>query len=186
VWAVRAESHHEPMRGTDPWLVIGVALIAATAAIIGAVIAAVTAGKRQKRELEHDRDLATLDDRRVVLDEAAQLLLRLKRDIENAELVTFTPEFKYEFPSTVDERWAEIQHVEARLIIRLGIDHRATEAFREVVRAIEELRNWFANAEQEYQQRLPLGLPPTGGKEERARVREAIASFLVEAKRAAS
>lgn len=40
--------------GTDPWLVVGVALIAATAALLGAVIAARTAGTRQKEQLAHE------------------------------------------------------------------------------------------------------------------------------------
>jgi hypothetical protein len=40
--------------GTDPWLVVGVALIAATAALLGAVIAARTASTRQKEQLAHE------------------------------------------------------------------------------------------------------------------------------------
>lgn len=39
--------------GTDPWLI---GLIAASAAITGAIIAGLTADWRQKRELEHDRE----------------------------------------------------------------------------------------------------------------------------------
>jgi hypothetical protein len=38
----------------DPWLVVGVALIAATAALLGAVIAARTAAARQKQQHAHD------------------------------------------------------------------------------------------------------------------------------------
>jgi hypothetical protein len=46
-------------------------VLAATTALTGAVIAAFTAGRRQKRELKHDRDLKDLTELRDVLDEAA-------------------------------------------------------------------------------------------------------------------
>ena len=73
--------------GIDTWLLIVVALIAAGAAIAGAVIAAVTAVKLQRRRLSHDtgrqglalgndRRIASLDARRRVLNGAAELLLR--------------------------------------------------------------------------------------------------------------
>jgi hypothetical protein len=41
--------------GTNPWLVVGVALIAATAALLGAIIAARTAATRQKEQLANEQ-----------------------------------------------------------------------------------------------------------------------------------
>lgn len=190
---------------TDPWLVIGVAAITATAVLIAAIIAAISAGRRQKRELghaverqkrdldesadrqkrelSHDRELAALDDRRAVLDEAAQLLLGMSRDVEK-----FRPsmdEIGYEFPTDLDKAMAETRNVEARLIIRLGIDHVATEAFREVVRVVNDTRSLVESANRfveehgsrEFRQQV---------EEREIEMRRVLSSFLVSAKDAAS
>ena len=61
---------------TNQWVTVGVALIAAVTALIGAAIAAITAGRRQRRELGHDRELADVGELRAVLDEAAGNLAR--------------------------------------------------------------------------------------------------------------
>ena len=41
---------------SDPWLTVGIALIAAVAALSGALIAAVTAGRRQRAQLQATRN----------------------------------------------------------------------------------------------------------------------------------
>jgi hypothetical protein len=178
---------------TDPWLVIGVAAIAATAAIIAAIIAAATAGKRQERELRHaedrqvrelahDRELAALDDRRKVLDEAAELLLRLNLDLERLPIAH---EFAAFPPSA--QGHAEVQHVEARLIIRLGIDHPVIEAFRDVVRAMNDVAETKGEIPEPDAYDVPLP-PDDRAKLEnvRAKLRGELESFLSRAKDAAS
>jgi hypothetical protein len=70
---------------SNPWLTVAVALIAAVTALIGAAIAAITAGRRQRRELAHDRELADVGELRAVLDEAAGNLARADRAMHKAE-----------------------------------------------------------------------------------------------------
>ena len=55
----------------NPALTIGVAVIAAGAALLGALIAALTANHRQSQQLGHDRARADISELRGVLDEAA-------------------------------------------------------------------------------------------------------------------
>jgi hypothetical protein len=81
--------------GNDPWLTVGIALIAAVAALSGALIAAVTAGRRQRtqlrhdaerqqNELQHDRALAELSELRGVLDEASRDITTAEREMFDA------------------------------------------------------------------------------------------------------
>lgn len=70
--------------GARPWVTIGVAAIAATAALIGATVAAITAGRRQSRQLKHDRELADLTELRVVLDTAARNIVAADRTMQRA------------------------------------------------------------------------------------------------------
>ena len=58
--------------GTDH--TVFVALLAAATALAGAAIAAITAGRRQRSQLQHDRDLKDLAELREVLDEATVAL----------------------------------------------------------------------------------------------------------------
>ena len=80
---------------SDPWLTVGIALIAAVAALSGALIAAVTAGRRQRAqlqadaerqrtELRHERMLAELSELRGVLDDASRDITRAERAMLNA------------------------------------------------------------------------------------------------------
>ena len=80
---------------SDPWLTVGIALIAAVAALSGARIAAVTAGRRQRAqlqadaerqrtELRHERMLAELAELRGVLDDAARDITDAERAMLNA------------------------------------------------------------------------------------------------------
>jgi hypothetical protein len=71
---------------SNPWVTIVVALIAATAALTGAGIAAITAGRRQKRELDHDRTLADVSELRAVLDDAAGNVARAERAMASVAL----------------------------------------------------------------------------------------------------
>ena len=96
---------------TDPLVL---AVIAAGAALVGAVIAAYTAGRRQKRQLGHNlllqtaqlshdlskhkeqlrnaRVLEALDDRRGALDQAVELLLRYReRAVIGLRMLSKTP-----------------------------------------------------------------------------------------------
>jgi hypothetical protein len=68
--------------GTNAWLVVGVALIAATAALLGAMIAAWTAGTRQKEQLasENQRQTEALVAERERLDK--QLASEKQRQAE--------------------------------------------------------------------------------------------------------
>ncbi|WP_125802256.1 hypothetical protein [Actinoplanes sp. ATCC 53533] len=66
-------------------MTIIVALIAASAALIGATIAAVTAGRRQQRQLDHDRQLADVTELRAVLDEAAGNLADAERAMQTVQ-----------------------------------------------------------------------------------------------------
>ena len=80
---------------SDPALTIAIAVIAAVAALVGAVIAAWTAGRRQQRQLNHDRErqrdqlahdreLADLSELRTLLDECAVMLSSTFHSYANA------------------------------------------------------------------------------------------------------
>jgi uncharacterized membrane-anchored protein YhcB (DUF1043 family) len=120
--------------GNDPWLTIGIALIAALAALAGALIAAVTAAKRQQQqlahdaqrqqaELQHNRKQAELSELRSVLDDAS-------RDITTAERVMLdategwiqegaaSDELQAAMASSFDAMWGSAQ----RILLRLGPD----------------------------------------------------------------
>lgn len=67
--------------GTTPAVTLTVATIAAVTALIGATVAAVTAGRRQRRELAHDRELADVTELRSVLDAAGVTIERAARSM---------------------------------------------------------------------------------------------------------
>ncbi len=80
---------------SDPSLTIAIAVIAAVAALVGAIIAAWTAGRRQQRQLthegerqrnqlSHDRELADLSELRALLDECAVMLAATFHSYANA------------------------------------------------------------------------------------------------------
>ena len=119
---------------SDPWLTVGIALIAAVAALSGALIAAVTAGRRQRAqlqadaerqrtELRHERMLAELSELRGVLDDASRDITRAERAMLNATSAwiadgTVSDAQRNAFEESVDAMWGSSQ----RIRIRLGSD----------------------------------------------------------------
>jgi hypothetical protein len=120
--------------GSDPWLTVGIALIAATAALAGALIAAVSAGRRQRsqldadlgrqrEELAHDRALVELSELRGVLDDASRDITRGERAMLNATSAwiadgTVSDALRKALQQEVDAMWGSAQ----RIRIRLGTD----------------------------------------------------------------
>src|SRR5687768_11026597 len=84
---------------------------------------------------EHHRNIASHDDRRSVLDDAAALLLRI--DAVVGRFFVDIDEIGYDFPASLASLLSNVTHVEARLTIRLGEDHPATAKFRAATEAIE-------------------------------------------------
>jgi type II secretory pathway pseudopilin PulG len=119
---------------SDPWLTVGIALIAAVAALSGALIAAVTAGRRQRAqlqadaerqrtELRHERMLAELAELRGVLDDAARDITDGERAMLNATSAwiadgTVSDALRDALQGKVDAMWGSAQ----RIRIRLGSD----------------------------------------------------------------
>ncbi len=119
---------------SDPWLTVGIALIAAVAALSGALIAAVTAGRRQRAqlqadaerqrtELRHERMLAELAELRGVLDDAARDITDAERAMLNATSAwiadgTVSDALRDALQGKVDAMWGSAQ----RIRIRLGSD----------------------------------------------------------------
>jgi type II secretory pathway pseudopilin PulG len=120
--------------GSDPWLTVGIALIAATAALAGALIAAVSAGRRQRsqldadlgrqrEELAHDRALVELSELRGVLDDASRDITRAERAMLDATSAwiadgSVSDRLRIAFQESVDGMWGSAQ----RIRIRLGSD----------------------------------------------------------------
>jgi hypothetical protein len=120
---------------------IGVALIAAVAALVGAAIAAITAGRRQKRELAHDRELADVSELRAVLDEAAGNIAHAGRAMRQAreaqaEGRSLSDEVENDLKNTQDAMSGSAQ----RIRIRLGRGALLT-AYEKALDAQLEFRN---------------------------------------------
>ena len=114
---------------TNQWVTVGVALIAAVTALIGAAIAAITAGRRQRRELGHDRELADVGELRAVLDEAAGNLARARRAIHMAEA---TRPVSDDVEKELDKAQAAMSGSAQRIRIRLG-DGEAYTAYQKAL-----------------------------------------------------
>ena len=144
--------------GSDPWLTVGIALIAAVAALAGALIAAVSAAGRQRtqldsdlgrqrEELEHDRALVELSELRGVLDDASRDITRAERAMLNATSAwiadgTVSDALRDALQESVDAMWGRSQ----RIRIRLGSD-----LIREAYCA------FFERANEKYGSRAGLG-----------------------------
>ena len=116
---------------SDPWLTVGIALIAAVAALSGALIAAVTAGRRQRAQLEadaerqrtelrHERMLAELAELRGVLDDAARDITDAERAMLNATSAwivdgTMSDALRDALQGKVDAMWGSAQRIRIRL-----------------------------------------------------------------------
>lgn len=120
--------------GNDPWLTIGIALIAALAALAGALIAAVTAARRQRHQLEHDtlrqqaelrhdRKQAELSELRGVLDDASRDITSAERAMLDATHAWIqegaaSEELQADMADSFVAMWGSAQ----RILLRLGPD----------------------------------------------------------------
>jgi hypothetical protein len=134
------------MQATTPaWLLAVVPLITAAGVIAAQLVAARTARTRQERELRQERFLHTLEDRRKVLDDAAELALRYRerlaaalRQIEGSSSELTWAEPDPELAPLVAASRAdrfEFRRLEAQLIIRFGQEDEVTVAFSAVTTA---------------------------------------------------
>lgn len=101
------------------------------AAIVVAVITAVTTNRRQREALRHDRELADLADLRALLDEAAVAMRRSRDKFDN--LVKRFEELGKDLSDVSREELAEAGRtmlaLDARLIVRLGEEGPVTLPF---------------------------------------------------------
>jgi hypothetical protein len=120
--------------GNDPWLTVGIALVAAGAGLSGAMIAALNARRlqltqlkqdaaRQRLDLDHDRALVELSELRKVLDDASRDITHAERAMFNATSAwiadcTVSDALRDAMQEGMDAMWGSAQ----RLRIRLGSD----------------------------------------------------------------
>jgi nucleotidyltransferase/DNA polymerase involved in DNA repair len=133
----------------------GVAAITAGGTVFGAIVIAVlaawTAGRRQKRQLRedgvrqaaalaHDRELADLADLRVLLDEAAVAL----DHAVPAELVSLqlgSDARKLGTKRTIEDDARALDALHARLSVRMGPRHDITLSLGEATRSLRAIGN---------------------------------------------
>ncbi len=158
-----------------------VASIAAGTALAGALIAAITAGRRQKRQLAHDRRMRDLEEVRGVLDEAAQATA----ETTGAYLEACRFYVRYgtigarEHDERVDEARRRLTLLLQRLVVRLGEAHEVPQSFHQFYNRATEASERLTADRDAYEERESIS------DEALRALREARLDFLAKASAAA-
>lgn len=106
-------------------------LVAGGFALAGAIVAAVTAGLRQRAQLTHERELRDLDELRKLVDDTSEFFSSVRSGLENAaELKAVAAAYEYAYE--------ESQRFDARLSVRIGDD---TELGKALTNMTEKLQS---------------------------------------------